>query len=153
RPALGTACPAGCSATSPHVWTKPSGASRRDRSGSGTRRGRWMLDAVWGEVRRQLGACRFAKDSDTWIAPLRATCFEAGELTIEVPSAFSLEWIREHHLDALTQAIEGVAGPGTRVRFVVNRALEAGPPPRRPPRRAEGLAVASSPPPPPRGTF
>ena len=55
-----------------------------------------MLDAVWGEVRRQLRACLFAKDFDTWIAPLRATCFEAGELTIEVPSVFRLEWIREH---------------------------------------------------------
>jgi len=112
-----------------------------------------MLDAVWGEVRRQLRACLFAKDFDTWIAPLRATCFEAGELTIEVPSAFSLEWIREHYLDALTQAIEGVAGPGTRLRFVVNRALEAGPPPRRPPRRAEALPVESSPSPAPRCTF
>jgi chromosomal replication initiator protein len=112
-----------------------------------------MLDAVWGEVRRQLRACLFAKDFDTWIAPLRATCFEAGELTIEVPSVFELEWIREHHLDALTQAIEGAAGHGTRLRFVVNRALEAGPPPRRPPRRAEALPVDSSPLPAPRCTF
>ncbi len=112
-----------------------------------------MLDAVWGEMRRQLRACLFAKDFDTWIAPLRATCFEAGELTIEVPSAFSLEWIREHYLDALTQATEGAAGHGTRLRFVVNRALEAGPPPRRPLRRAEALPVESTPSPAPRCTF
>ena len=44
-----------------------------------------MLDAVWGEVRRQLRACLFAKDFDTWIAPLRATASEEGELTVEVP--------------------------------------------------------------------
>ena len=96
-----------------------------------------MLDAVWGEVRRQLRACLFAKDFDTWIAPLRATCFEAGELTIEVPSAFGLEWLREHHLDALTRAVEGAAGQGTRLKLVVNRTLEAEAPARRPARRAE----------------
>jgi chromosomal replication initiator protein len=112
-----------------------------------------MLDAVWGEVRRQLRACLFAKDFDTWIAPLRATCFEAEELTIEVPSAFSFEWIREHYLDALTQAIEGAAGPGTRLKLVVNRALEAGPPARRPLRRAPMLPVDGMPPPAPRCTF
>ena len=44
-----------------------------------------MLDAIWGEVRRQLRACLLAKDFDTWIAPLRAIAWEAGELTMEVP--------------------------------------------------------------------
>ena len=112
-----------------------------------------MLDAVWGEVRRQLRACLFAKDFDTWIAPLRATCFEAGELTIEVPSAFGLEWLREHHLDALTQAVEGAAGQGTRLKLVVNRTLEAEAPARRPVRRAESAPLETVALPTPRCTF
>ena len=112
-----------------------------------------MLDAVWGEVRRQLRACLFAKDFDTWIAPLRATCLEEGELTIEVPSAFGLEWLREHHLNALEQAVEGAAGPGTRLKLVVNRTLEAEAPARRPARRAEAPPLPTIALPTPRCTF
>src|SRR5262249_23543585 len=112
-----------------------------------------MLDAVWGEVRRQLRACLLAKDYDTWIAPLRATSFETGELTMEVPSAFGLEWIREHYLDVLTQAIEGTAGQGTRLKLVVNRTLEAEAPARRPVRRAESAPLDTVGLPTPRCTF
>jgi chromosomal replication initiator protein len=100
-----------------------------------------MLDAIWGEVRRQLRGCLVAKDFDTWIAPLRATEWEAGELTVEVPSIFGLDWIREHYHEALTRAIETVAGKPASVRLVVNRALEAHPPARRSLLRAETRPV------------
>src|SRR5262249_18754731 len=90
-----------------------------------------MLDAIWGEVRRQLRGCLVAKDFDTWIAPLRATDWEAGELTVEVPSIFGLDWIREHYHEALTRALATAAGKPASLRLVVNRALEARPPARR----------------------
>ncbi len=96
-----------------------------------------MLDAIWGEVRRQLRGCLVAKDFDTWIAPLRAMAWEAGELTVEVPSAFGLEWVRDHYWDAIGQALESAAGEPARLKLVVNRALEAPAPGRRPPHRAE----------------
>ena len=96
-----------------------------------------MLDAIWGEVRRQLRACLLAKDFDTWIAPLRATAWEAGELTVEVPSSFSLDWIRGHYHEALTRSLETAAGRPAGLKLVVNRDLEVRPPSRRPPLAAE----------------
>ena len=95
-----------------------------------------MLEAIWEEVRGQLRAGLLAKDFDTWIAPLRAMTWEADELTLEVPSAFGFEWIRSHHWEALTGALEVAAGRPTRLKLVVNRALEAQPAGRRPPLRA-----------------
>jgi chromosomal replication initiator protein len=96
-----------------------------------------MLDAIWGEVRRQLRARLVAKDFDTWIASLRAIAWQGGELTLEVPSTFGLEWIRSHHWDALNRALEVATGEPARVKLVVNRSLEAQPPARRTVLRAE----------------
>jgi chromosomal replication initiator protein len=96
-----------------------------------------MLDAIWEEVRGQLRARLLAKDFDTWIAPLRATAWEAGELTVEVPSAFGLEWIRSHYADAFGRALSASAGRPANLKLVVNRALEAQPGARCPALRAE----------------
>src|SRR5262249_996137 len=84
-----------------------------------------MLDATGEEVRRQLRGCLVAKDFDTWIAPLRATTWEDGELVVEVPSIFGLDWIREHYNEEFARALETVAGKPANLKLVVNRALEA----------------------------
>ncbi len=95
-----------------------------------------MLEAIWEGVRGQLRAGLLAKDYDTWIAPLRAIAWNTDELTVEVPSAFGLDWIRSHHAEAFGRALETVAGHPARLRLVVNRALETEPAVRRPPLRA-----------------
>jgi len=95
-----------------------------------------MLDAIWGEVRGQLRAGLLAKDFDTWIAPVRATAWQNDELTIEVPSTFSLDWIRTHYVETFGAALDAAAGRPARLKFVVNRALEAAPVVRRPALRA-----------------
>lgn len=82
-----------------------------------------MVDAVWVEVRRQLRASLRAKDYETWIAPLRPAAFDAGELTIEAPSDFALDWVRSNHLEALQDAVDTAAEMPTRLRLVVNRTL------------------------------
>src|SRR5262245_32486762 len=102
-----------------------------------------MLDAIWEAVRGQLRGSLLAKDFDTWIAPLRATSWEAGELTVEVPSAFGLEWIRSHYSDALGRALDAAAGSPAHLKLVVNRALEARPTTRRPALRVEVRAARS----------
>src|SRR4029434_3508365 len=86
-----------------------------------------MLEAIWEEVRGQLRADLLAKDFDTWIAPVRAIAWQSDELTIEVPSAFGLEWIRKHYIDEFGAALDAAAGRPSRLKFVVNRALEATP--------------------------
>jgi chromosomal replication initiator protein len=102
-----------------------------------------MLEAIWEEVRGQLRAGLLAKDFDTWIAPLRAIAWEAGELTVEVPSTFGLEWIRGHYSGALARALDAAAGSPSRLKLVVNRALEAQPGARRPTLRADARPTRS----------
>ena len=77
-----------------------------------------------------------AKDYDIWIAPLRATNWVDGELTVEVPSTFGLDWVRSQLRDVVTTAVEEAAGTAARLKLLVNRALEAPTPPRRTVRRA-----------------
>ncbi len=96
-----------------------------------------MRDAIWEAMQGQLRASLLAKDYDTWIAPLRASVWEAGQLTIEVPSVFGLEWLRDHHWSALASALETTAGEHAKLRLVVNRALGAASPQRRTVLRAE----------------
>src|SRR5262245_14669419 len=86
-----------------------------------------MLDAIWEEVRGQLRAGLLAKDFDTWIAPVRAIAWQNDELTIEVPSTFGLDWIRAHYIETFGAALDAAAGRPARLKFVVNRALEAAP--------------------------
>src|SRR4030095_11494650 len=86
-----------------------------------------MVEAIWEGVRGQLRADLLAKDFDTWIAPVRAIAWQNDELTIEVPSTFGLEWIRSHYIDVFGAALVAAAGRPSRLRFVVNRALEAAP--------------------------
>lgn len=90
-----------------------------------------MVDAVWVDVRRQLRASLRAKDFETWILPLRATTFDDGELTIEAPSDFVLEWVKSNHLGVLQDAVDTAAEMPTRIRLVVNRVLAEETAPRR----------------------
>lgn len=95
-----------------------------------------MHDAIWEEARRRLRTALPAKDYEVWIAPLRATSWTDGELTIEVPSPFGLDWVRSRHLDVVTTAVGEAAGTAARLKLLVNRALEAPTPVRRTVRRA-----------------
>jgi chromosomal replication initiator protein len=90
-----------------------------------------MVDAVWVEVRRQLRASLRAKDFETWILPLRATTFDDGELTIEAPSDFVVEWVKDNLLGVLQDAVDTAAEMPTRLRLVVNRVLAEETAPRR----------------------
>lgn len=103
-----------------------------------------MRDAIWEEVQRRLRGSLLAKDYDTWIAPLRATGWEAQTLTLEVPSLFELDWIRANHWEALTAALHAAAGGPAQLRLSVNRQLEARPPERRTTRRIEAKASQKS---------
>src|SRR5581483_9459205 len=65
------------------------------------------------------------KDFEAWVAPLRATEWADGLLTIEVPSAFSRDWLRRHFAARLEEAIGAAAGRSASILLVVNRALDA----------------------------
>ena len=84
-----------------------------------------MVDTIWGEARRLLGAELSAKDFETWVEPLRATGWSDGELTVEVPSGFFRERLKERHLvRRLERALEQATGTPATVLLQVNRALD-----------------------------
>lgn len=91
-----------------------------------------MVDTIWVAAQQQLRSSLSDKDFDTWIAPLRAVGWQDGELTVEVPSEFARDWLREHHKSLIERALGQVSGCSGVLRFVVNRDLQA---PALPPRR------------------
>jgi len=82
-----------------------------------------MVDAIWLETQRQLRATVSERDFDTWIRPLRATAWESGELTLEVPSGFYRDWLKRDYLADLERAVTHASGLAATVRLVVNRTL------------------------------
>src|SRR5438552_7480455 len=83
-----------------------------------------MVDTIWREARRLLGAELSAKDFEAWVEPLRATGWSDGVLTLEVPSAFFRDWLRRHFLGRLERAVARSSGRQASVLRHVNRALD-----------------------------
>lgn len=55
----------------------------------------------------------------TWFAPIVAKHFKDGVLVIQVPSQFFYEWLEEHHLPLLKQAVLKEIGPHGRLEYAV----------------------------------
>jgi chromosomal replication initiator protein len=83
-----------------------------------------MLDTIWLEAQRRLRGKLPEKDYQTWIEPLRATRWSAGELTLEAPSAFFRDWLKRHFLSLLERAVAEASGGSATVAVLVNRALD-----------------------------
>ncbi|HXJ34743.1 MAG TPA: chromosomal replication initiator protein DnaA [Candidatus Eisenbacteria bacterium] len=94
-----------------------------------------MVDTIWSETQRQLRGALPVTDYEFWIAPLRATGWEANELTLEVASQFARDWIGKEHLALIERAVGLAAGRDARVRLVVNRQLSSTLPERKTPQR------------------
>jgi len=63
---------------------------------------------------------------DTWFRPIVAREFGPQSVDLEVPNAFFVDWIHEHHLTLLRQAFSEVLGECPEIRF---SAREPMPPP------------------------
>src|SRR5215470_1643802 len=109
-------------------FPQPVGTAARTDFGTptqvGAKRGRWMLDTIWVETRRLLRDALAAKDYEAWIEPLRAARWVPGELTLEVPSAFSRDWLRRHFVGHVERAVTTASGQPANITLVVNRGLD-----------------------------
>jgi len=56
---------------------------------------------------------------DTWFSPITPIKFEQNILTIQVPSQFFYEWLEEHYVHILKQAINTVLGSGGKLEYSV----------------------------------
>lgn len=104
-----------------------------------------MVDTIWLEARRRLRDELPEKDYETWIEPLRAVRWAAGELTIEAPSGFFRDWLRRRFLSTLERAVVEVHGAPVSVTLVVNRELDV--PAHAPPARSSHEPKLGTPPP------
>src|SRR2546428_7923958 len=105
-----------------------------------------MADAIWFEAQRRLRDELLDKDYATWIAPLRAARRSAQTLTLEAPSGFARDWLKQRFLPALERAVSAANGIAASVALIVNPALDV-------PARVEALpALRATHPPDPQPT-
>ncbi len=91
--------------------------------------------ALWEQVLESVrGQVRSDQTFDTWFKPLAPIRLSPEVVEIEVPNAFFVDWIHEHHLGTLRQGLTDVLGAEPEVRLI----------PREP--SADGAPSPSSPP-------
>ncbi len=56
---------------------------------------------------------------DTWFRPIKPVKLEQGVLTIEVPSQFFYEWLEEHFVALLKEAVHATLGPNGRLEYAI----------------------------------
>jgi len=99
-----------------------------------------IWEQVLHSVRGRLGS---PQAFDTWFKPIVARAISPRLVELEVPNAFFVDWIHEHHLAALRQSLSEVLGAAPEVRFCALEPAAAAPPPE--PRPAAAVpAVADS---------
>ena len=73
---------------------------------------------IWAQVldsvRGRLGS---PQALDTWFKPIIPRAISTQLVELEVPNAFFVDWIHEHHLTALRQSLAEVLGAAPEVRF------------------------------------
>src|SRR5262245_49805333 len=60
-----------------------------------------------------------------WFAPLKATQFEDGILTLQVPNNFSELWLKDNYLELLQEVLGKSWGNPVRIRFEAREELHA----------------------------
>src|SRR5215470_1428878 len=61
---------------------------------------------------------------ETWFRPLRPRHVTADLIELEVPNLFFVDWIQEHYLTPLTEAVRTVLGGEVQLRFAISPELE-----------------------------
>jgi chromosomal replication initiator protein len=71
-----------------------------------------VLEVVQGRIGSQ-------QAFDTWFAPIRPLSLNSQEVELLVPNSFFVDWIHQHHLDGLREALRVVLGEtAPQVRFI-----------------------------------
>jgi chromosomal replication initiator protein len=84
-----------------------------------------VVTALWARVLDAVAAHLPAAVVDSWIRPCSLLTVEDGQVVVATPNSFSRDWIMQHHLGALTAAIQEVIGANSRVALVVDEAAAA----------------------------
>ena len=55
---------------------------------------------------------------ETWFKPIQPLRLSSREVELQVPNSFFVDWIHQHHLAGLREALSAVLGESPEVRFV-----------------------------------
>src|SRR5512134_3298683 len=78
-----------------------------------------QVAVLWEQVLHRLkGRLSSEQAFETWFRPVVARSLDPGLAELEVPNAFFVDWIHEHHLAALRDALSETLGRCPDVRFV-----------------------------------
>jgi chromosomal replication initiator protein len=100
-----------------------------------------VLDSLWARVLDAASHKLAPAVMDSWVRPCRLLAAEGDHLRIGAPNRFSRDWLTQHHLDALQQAVAEVIGGQPRVSIVVDDSIAPAaddPPPSAPSHRPAG---------------
>ena len=84
---------------------------------------------LWAQVLQSVrGRLGSPQAFDTWFKPIIPRTVNAQLVQLEVPNAFFVDWIHEHHLATLRQCLLEVMGAAPEIRFVALEPLAPAPP-------------------------
>src|SRR5215813_4479256 len=55
---------------------------------------------------------------ETWFKPIHPVRLSSREVELQVPNSFFVDWIHQHHLPGLREALSAVLGDAPEVRFI-----------------------------------
>jgi chromosomal replication initiator protein len=99
-----------------------------------------MDSSIWDQVLARVETKVNRHSFYTWFRPTSLIADSGSDLTVRVPNAVFTEWLTKHYSRVLTEALEEVKRPGTRVAFVLD-----GNKPDRDDEQASGLAESDLP--------
>jgi chromosomal replication initiator protein len=75
--------------------------------------------ALWGDCLTYLSERINARSFNTWLKPTRPLALEGSRLRILVPNKFVAEWLEQHYLPLLNEAVEKLCGERLKLDFCV----------------------------------
>jgi len=72
---------------------------------------------LWRPILERVKSLVNPQSYSTWFEPTRLVRVEEGELVVEGPNQFFVDWLAEHHLDKLEDAAAQVLGARPRIQF------------------------------------
>jgi chromosomal replication initiator protein len=95
---------------------------------------------AWRQLQARIKEKVSEQTFNTWFRPLQFAGVENGQIIIDAPGEFFVDWIEEHYLGFLTEAVEDIFGVGTTISFRMDPGSEPvlGP-------REETLPISPSP--------
>jgi chromosomal replication initiator protein len=82
-------------------------------------------EELWDQVKQELQASLSKPTFETWIRPARCRQFSGGELLLEAPNSFAVNWLRRHYLERITQLASSLSGETVRVSLEVGEEATA----------------------------